>query len=1005
MASVERTAYPVLPNQVAAKELHRSYTLSEAEAEWISRSAKSPALSVGLAVQLKVFQQLHYFVPLDEIPQGIIDHVRQCMRFGTRTVPRYSNARTLYRHQVAIRQFLQVTPFYNSDGLALTAQIAEECAQVLEQRVDLINAMIEELIQRGYELPAYSTLNNAAETALANAQEATFNLVVARTPIEVIYRLKELLDTDFGRRQSDFNALKQAPKKPSRKHLEVLIDHLAWLDSFGDLDTIFEGIVETKIRHFSAQAAAADVSELKDCSLPKRYTLMLALIYRMRVRTRDHLAEMFIRRISTIHKRAKEELEQIQVRQRQKLERLVATLAGVLQILAQEPDDQEAGSLIREYLCPEGKLDQFREACAEVQATGGNNYLPLIWRHFKSHRSLLFRLSHLLQLEPTTQDRSLIQALHLIQDNENLHREWIDEHVDLSFASERWAKVVRRPASEGPPTNRRYLEVCVFSYLASELRSGDLCVKGSESFADYREQLLPWSVCLERLPAYCEKVGLPGTAKAFVAALKSQLEESAQQLDDKFPSCRGDVSINDAGEPVLRRVIARDIPPSAISLQTAIVQRMPARHVLDIMANIEHWIQFSRHFGPMSGNDPKLKAPAERYLMTIFAMGCNLGPNQAARHLAGNVTPHMLSYTNRRHLSLEKLDKANRELVELYLQLDLPKLWGDGKAVAADGTQFDFYDDNLLAGFHFRYRKLGAVAYRHVANNYIAVFQHFIPPGIWEAIYVIEGLLKADLSVEADTVYSDTQGQSATVFAFTHLLGINLMPRIRNWRDLVMCRPERGASYKHINRLFTDTADWHLIATHWQDLMQVALSIQAGKISSPMLLRKLGSYSRRNKLYHAAQALGSVIRTIFLLNWIGSRELRQEVTANTNKIESYNGFSKWLSFGGDVIAENDPDEQQKRLRYNDMVASSVILQNTVDMMCILKKLARDGWRFTDEDVSFLSPYLTNNVKRFGEFNLKLNRPPEAWIKDSVFQQAAGSLRGGTPNQASMEETP
>ncbi|MGV8488437.1 Tn3 family transposase, partial [Pseudomonas aeruginosa] len=92
--------------------------------------------------------------------------------------------------------------------------------------------------------------------------------------------------------------------------------------------------------------------------------------------------------------------------------------------------------------------------------------------------------------------------------------------------------------------------------------------------------------------------------------------------------------------------------------------------------------------------------PAERYLMTILATGCHLGPSQAERHLAGNVTPHMLSYTNRRHLSLEKLDKANRELVELYLQLDLPKLWGDGKAVAADGTQFDFYDDNLLAGYH-----------------------------------------------------------------------------------------------------------------------------------------------------------------------------------------------------------------------------------------------------------------------------------------------------------------
>jgi len=979
MASVERTAYPLLPSQLPAKELHRCYSLSDSEIEWVNNTAKSPALSIGLAIQLKVFQQLHYFVPFEELPQELISHVRQCLRYGARIAPRYSNPRTLYRHQAAVRQYLQVTPFYSSDGLAITEEIARDCAVVLEQRVDLINAMLDELIQRGYELPAYSTLNNIAETALASAQEVTFNLIVLRAPIEVIYKLKELLDTDFGRRQSDFNALKQAPKKPSRKHLEVLIDHLAWLESFGDLDAILEGVVDAKIRHFATQAAASDVAELKDCSLPKRYTLMLALIYRMRVRTRDHLAEMFIRRISTIHKRAKEELEQIQARQRQKLEQLAATLDGVVQILVQEPDDQEAGSLIREFLSPDGNLDRLRETCAEVQATGGNNYLPLIWKHFKSHRSLLFRLSHLLQLEPTTQDRSLIQALQLIQDSENLHREWIDEHVDLSFASERWVKVVRRPASEGPPTNRRYLEVCVFSYLASELRSGDMCVLGSESFADYRKQLLPWEECFHRLPAYCEKVGLPGTAKEFVASLKIQLEETAQHLDEKFPSCRGDVSINEAGEPVLRRVIARDIPPSAISLQTALMQRMPARHVLDIMANIEHWIQFTRHFGPMSGNEPKLKEPAERYLMTIFAMGCNLGPNQAARHLAGNVTPHMLSYTNRRHLSLEKLDKANRELVELYLQLDLPKLWGDGKAVAADGTQFDFYDDNLLAGYHFRYRKMGAVAYRHVANNYIAVFQHFIPPGIWEAIYVIEGLLKVDLSVEPDTVYSDTQGQSATVFAFTHLLGINLMPRIRNWRDLVMCRPDRGVSYKHINRLFTDTADWHLIETHWQDLMQVALSIQAGKISSPMLLRKLGSYSRRNKLYHAAQALGSVIRTIFLLNWIGSRELRQEVTANTNKIESYNGFSKWLSFGGDVIAENDPDEQQKRLRYNDMVASSVILQNTVDMMRILQKLARDGWQFTDDDVSFLSPYLTSNVKRFGEFNLKLKRPPEPWM--------------------------
>ena len=277
-------------------------------------------------------------------------------------------------------------------------------------------------------------------------------------------------------------------------------------------------------------------------------------------------------------------------------------------------------------------------------------------------------------------------------------------------------------------------------------------------------------------------------------------------------------------EPVLSRVTAREIPESAITLQANITQKMPTRNLPDILVNIEHWTNFTRHFGPLSGSDPKIDRAAERYIQTVFAIGCNLGPHQAARHMSGTVSAHMRSFVNRRHITVEKLEAAQRELIELYLQLDLPKAWGDGKTIAADGTQYDFYEENLLAGYHFRYRKMGAVAYRHVANNYIAVFCRFIPPGVWEAIYVIDGLINTQLSVQPDTVHADTQGQSTTVFAFTYLTGINLMPRIRNWKDLTFFRPGKNAHYQHIDTLFTDTIDWDLIETHWQDLMPVALS-------------------------------------------------------------------------------------------------------------------------------------------------------------------------------------
>ncbi|RTL43028.1 MAG: Tn3 family transposase [Rhodocyclaceae bacterium] len=999
MASLENTAYPQFLSFYSQDDLEQFFPLPEDDIPWLHAKARSASARLSLAVLLKCFQHLWHFPPEESIPPEVINHIRKQLKLGDSIAFDYSDGMRLSRRRTAILEYLKVQSFYagGANSMARTERLALDAAELLDQRSDIINAMIEGLIMVRYELPAFSTLEDLAERAHVAVQTRIFESVSGRIGDAHRENLKALLQTDkFEQRQSEYNRLKKSAKRPTRKHLETLVDHLEWLESIPGLERVFEGIPDTKVRYFAGQAMVYDVSELKECGEAKRYTLMVALIHRMQVRARDQLAEMFLRRVATIHKRAKEELERIQIDQRGQVERLVGTLDGVLSILADEPDNAAAGAQIREYLEPAGGVEQIRERCAQIQASSGNNYLPLIWKHFRPHRSLLFRLAHLLDIRPSSQDRTLIDALEVIKLYQDKHRiDWIGDRVDLSFAAERWRKLLRTGDTTGVHAgiSRRHLEICVFSHLAEDLRAGDLSIAGSEEFADYRDQLIPWEECQALLPAYCEKIGLPLKADDFVKGLRDALSKTALTLDERFPECHGDVVLNAFGEPVLRKTTAREIPQSAVALQNALTERMPARHILDVLGNIEQWVGFTRHFGPLSGNMAKIKQPAERYLLTIFAMGCNLGPSQAARHLSNNgITQHMLSFVNRRHLSIESLEAAQRELNEVYLRLDLPKIWGDGKTVAADGTQYDFFDENLLAGYHFRYRKMGAVAYRHVANNYIAVFRHFIAPGVWEAIYVIEGLLKAGLSVESDTVHSDTQGQSSTVFAFTHLLGIKLMPRIRNWKNLTLYRPEKAAKYEHINRLFSGVVNWGLIERHWKDLMQVALSIYAGRISSATLLRKLGSSSRKNRLFFAAQELGNVVRTMFLLEWIGNREMRQEITANTNKVESYNGFAKWVSFGGDVIAVNEPDEQQKRLRYNDLVASALILHNTVDMIRTLQRMKREGWKISDEEVSFLSPYQVAHVKRFGVYSLKLNRKPEAWIGDTTFKEAAASVQ-------------
>ncbi len=249
---------------------------------------------------------------------------------------------------------------------------------------------------------------------------------------------------------------------------------------------------------------------------------------------------------------------------------------------------------------------------------------------------------------------------------------------------------------------------------------------------------------------------------------------------------------------------------------------------------------------------PSSMIPSRGMLPPFSPTAATLG-RVSRRALSGDIDRRQLAWVNQRHITEENIDNAITTIINLYNRFMLPKLWGSGERAAADGTKWDVYEQNLLSEYHIRYGGYGGIGYYHVSDTYIALFSHFIPCGVWEAVYILDGLLNNKSDIQPDTVHSDTQGQSAPVFALAHLLGIKLMPRIRNWKDLKLFRPARKARYQHIDGLFSDTIDWELIATHYDDMLRVAVSIKSGKLLASTILRKLGTYSRKNRLYDQRQ--------------------------------------------------------------------------------------------------------------------------------------------------------
>jgi len=589
MTSIERTAYPRLKRRPSAQELADVYTPTVEDLAFIRATARGPSSTLTLAVLLKVFQRLGHLPRLQDVPFAVVTHVRSSLRLPSDTALDVT-PRTLYRHHEQIRTHLQVKS-WGAEARRATIVAVHQAAQVMDHPADLINVAIEDLVRQRFELPAFSTLDTLATHVRAVVHRRLFATVLERLSDQQCQDLDALLESDqLGR--SAFNALtlKRAPKRPSLSHLDDLVGHVRWLQELKEPADLLAGVPPAKVRHFAAEARSLDAAELKDITVPKRYTLLLSLISRAQVQGRDDLAEMFGKRMALFETRAKEELALIRERQRETTEMLVGAFADVLEVLDRDPSDAETGPLVKQAVAQHGDIRQLLASCEAIAAYNGDNYYPLMWRFCRGHRSTLFRLAQTLRFVSTTRDSSVMDALEVMLANEDRNGELLSATVNLGFASEQWQRTVLVRTDKGPKLARRHFEVCVFAALAAALKAGDVAVEGSDAYADYREQLLPWSECEPQVADYCQAVELPATAAGFVKHLQDLLATTAKRVDAALPSS-GHVVINDKGEPVIKRGLRRQPSASAQALEAALLERMPERNILDMLANVSSWTQ------------------------------------------------------------------------------------------------------------------------------------------------------------------------------------------------------------------------------------------------------------------------------------------------------------------------------------------------------------------------------------------------------------------------------
>ena len=146
-----------------------------------------------------------------------------------------------------------------------------------------------------------------------------------------------------------------------------------------------------------------------------------------------------------------------------------------------------------------------------------------------------------------------------------------------------------------------------------------------------------------------------------------------------------------------------------------------------------------------------------------------------------------------------------------------------------------------------------------------------------------------------------------------------------------------------------------------------------GTVTASLMLRKLASYPRQNRLALALREFGRIERTLFTLEWLQSPELRRRATVGLNKGEAKHTLKRAVFFNrlGEV-RDRSYEDQFYRASGLNLVVAAIVVWNTVHIEKAVEHLKQQGMDIPEEYLQHLSPLGWEHINLTGDYvwNLK-----------------------------------
>jgi len=924
------------------------------------RERRGPLNRLALALQVGFLKMTGGTLnSVELIPPEILDHLGRQLDCVT---PRIASIRAFYRrrhrtlfeHHASALRLLERSELTPHAERGLVAYLRREAAAVFDQ-AELMARARSWLVDHHYLLLRERDIRRLVIAARRHHEQALFKLIAAALPI---YRegwvpclLAPIEDGGISRREW----LGVVPSSKTANGLAEQIEKVGFLNELGAERLVLTDLPLAGLEHFARRMISRKPAALTRIKDPHR-TIEVACFLRLTLlRLTDGSLTLLDHQIAALWRGARERVEESRAARLRRFRRLLGDLAGLA-------NDETLGaaelrSRLRGLIAPFEPERQATQVAAIRQELGGKS----------QDLARLVKLAREAPLVVPT-DHKLATAFATL----------------ASLAVSPNALPAKAPQPFGPswqglidqPDRAAALgcfRAATLMALKRALRNRSVSVDHSLSYRAPEDKLIPLKLWQRDQGRFIRDLNLPASSEKYLQRLEAGLTAGLAALAEAVEA--GAVAID--GDEL--RLPRRKPGPKDLRLE-------PARQALarvfgdvqfpEVLIEIDGLTRFS---WILLGRPSR----SEQELVTLYAALMGLGSDLSVAELVRMVPALAADSLGQMMLKIEverRLRTANDAVLRFMREHRVATLWGRGLFASADMMSLEATRYLWSARLDPRRRTYAVGTYAHVLDQWGILYDQPIILNRRQAGAAIEGALRQRQVERLERVAVDTHGFTHFAMALAKLVGFDLCPRLAGLKTRRLYLP-KGLEIPQILRpIVAETVSRRAIARGWEGLLRLSASVKHGWDSATAALDRFGSAAAGDPVYNAGDALGRLLRTLYLCDYLSNPVFRLEVLDLLNQGEAVHSLQRAIHNGLITAKHGRTTEELGTISGAlTLLANIVMAWNTHHLQVMIDRAPGDH---PDEVISRLAPIGHKHINMRGILTFDLAR-----YRSSLLRQA------------------